>query len=55
MHNSQLDTKWTERLKAEKEALRRANEEAQSDLQAKLDQSTAALQEALARVSRQSS
>ncbi len=37
------------------EALRRANEEAQSDLQAELDQLTAALQEALARVSRQSS
>ncbi len=51
--NSQLETKWTERLQAETEALRRANEEAQSDLQAKLEQSTAALQEALSMVSRQ--
>ncbi len=44
-----------EQLQAETEALRRANEEAQSNLQAKLDQSTAALQETLSKVSRQSS
>ncbi len=49
-HNSQLGAKWTERLQAETEALRCANEEAQTDLYAKLDQSTAALQEALAKV-----